>query len=117
MATDKPYSNDHDLIQVGKAGKRQLAILKIMNEQDEELVWEKGAGWWIGLEQTSGKTVKALIQFTCISLAQDSNKDDFQRYQINSTGQKTLQTGHFFSHPKLLSAIKNAIKNRLCVKH
>ena len=67
----------------------QRKVLLKMKE-GEELINEKGAGWWIGLRRTNGRLVYNLLRMCAIS--QDTfSKDNYQIFNINETGRKLLE--------------------------
>lgn len=68
--------------------QRQLEILAEM-QKGEELVFEKGAGWWLGTARIHGRTIVALQRLMSISMDQYSTAA-MERYHINETGKKLL---------------------------
>jgi Fe2+ or Zn2+ uptake regulation protein len=70
--------------------ERQLAVLRMMRDQDEELVRE-GLQGWVGLERTSLRTVNALLWACAISLDSFSKLGGVEVYEINETGRKLLE--------------------------
>lgn len=70
--------------------KRQLEILRMMRDQDEELVYERGHGY-VDLEKVSGRTLFGLLRAFAISLDQSGKVGEgLERYYINGTGKKLL---------------------------
>lgn len=78
-----------------KLTKRQREVLTILRDGPEGdgvlLTWEKGGGWWIGLERTSGALAKWLIQNMLISEEDGSRPGAYEVYGINGSGERALQ--------------------------
>ena len=55
-----------------------------------ELVYERGAGWWLGLDRIAPGLARALLQAVALRKAQDSRVGVFERYTINETGRRVL---------------------------
>jgi hypothetical protein len=62
-----------------------------MERDDEELVWEKGGGWWIGDRRTNGKVGIRLLLLCLVSASQDSHTGKFERYDINEEGRRIIR--------------------------
>lgn len=73
--------------------KRQRELLEILKGGDEALVYDKGAGWWVGLERTSGRTAYWFIRNMLVS--EDSYSED--HFYINRTGTEALKAGEYFT--------------------
>ncbi len=69
--------------------KRQIEVLKIMRDEEEELVYERGVGY-VGVNRISGATLLGLLRCAAISLDQFSEVGDFERYTINETGRSLI---------------------------
>jgi len=71
--------------------KRQLELLAIMRDADEELVYERGTGW-VGDTRVSARTLFALLRACAISLDQYSAQpgEGLERYTLNETGRNLL---------------------------
>jgi len=65
--------------------KRQIAVLRQMRDEDEELVYERGSGY-VGLTPVGRGTVMALLWAAAISMDQFSIVGSLERYTINETG-------------------------------
>ena len=70
--------------------RRQLAILKMMRDQDVELVYERGSGY-VDLERLGGRTLHALLKACAISPEMGSEPGKYEIYTINSTGLDILK--------------------------
>jgi hypothetical protein len=72
-----------------KMGRR---ILMTLNEHpdDFDLVYEEGAGWWLGNERVSGKAVWCLIRDCLISRDNDPDAE-LERWSINQSGCRALK--------------------------
>jgi hypothetical protein len=55
------------------------------DDDDGELVYEQGAGGWLGLDRVSPRTVFALLR-ACAVRAEHRDGDALERYTINETG-------------------------------
>ena len=69
--------------------KRQLFILRMMHDLEEELVYERGHGY-VGLTRVGKSTVMALIRAMAIRADPHSTVGKFERYTINETGRSIL---------------------------
>ena len=74
-----------------KLTKRQKEILTMMNN-DHELIYCKGGGWWIDDIKTNSKLVFSLLRGCLISLDSFSNVGIYEIYYINETGKESLET-------------------------
>ena len=72
--------------------KRQLEVLRIMRDEDEDLVYERGEGY-VGDERISGRTLFALLRCCAIRAEDGSEPGGFERYTINETGLGYLEQG------------------------
>ena len=82
-----------NLIIIKKITANQRKVLKMLDNDNVELVFSKGGGWWIGDEQIYSSLAKSLIQYCMVSLDQFSKTGHFERYTINETGKLSLRTG------------------------
>lgn len=69
---------------------RQREVLAFLRDDKEygDLVYESGAGWWLGDQRTNGKLAFGLIRLCLIS--RDDDSDSFQRWGINESGRRAL---------------------------
>lgn len=65
-------------------------VLREMRDQDEELVYEPKAGWWVGLRRTSGKVALQLLRL-CLLRKEDYQGGVFERYSLNEEALKILE--------------------------
>lgn len=73
-----------------KLTRVQRRVLTIMRDDDQELVYSRGGGWWLDLERTNGKLGLGLLRLMLIS--PDSwASDDYQCYWINESGRRALE--------------------------
>ncbi len=70
--------------------RRQIQILRMMRDEDEELVYSKGEAY-VGYEHIAPRTVFALIRAMAISMDQFSELGKCERYTINETGLELLR--------------------------
>ena len=66
-----------------------LQVLREMRDQDEELVFEVGAGWWVGLRRTSGRVAFELMRYALIRQT-DFGGGRLERHVINEEGRMIL---------------------------
>lgn len=76
-------------------------VLREMLVHHEELVYEPGAGWWIGERQTSGAVAFRLLRLVLVRECMDSH-ESFQRFEINEDGRKILKGPGYAPLKKLL---------------
>ena len=69
--------------------KRQLEVLRIMRDRDEELVYEQGEGW-VDDEKIAPRTFFALLRSCAISCVEIGQVGRLERYRLNSTGRSYL---------------------------
>lgn len=79
--------------------KQRFVLNKLLNEE-EELVYEEGAGWWIGEDRTNGKLANSLLRACLIS---DCSFGSVLRFSINQTGRNALKSGTY----KTINQINN----------
>jgi hypothetical protein len=73
------------------------AVLKRMRDDpdaDGEIVWEKGAGWWVGNHRTSASVGKGLLQL-CLLHDEGGNSENFKRYTLNSDGRNIIDNVNY----------------------
>lgn len=78
-------------------------VLRIMDTEEEELVFEKGAGWWVGEHKTSGKVGLRLLRFCLVK--EDGFPGQMLRLYINGDGKKALTDPLFV--PPIVEVLKN----------
>jgi len=77
-----------------KLTKRQLEVLRILKEEEESILFDKGGGWYAGCEPTNGKLVNSLLRL-CLLRADDNNRyGQTEYYEINGSGEEALETGY-----------------------
>ncbi len=64
-------------------------VLREMRDQDEELVYEPKAGWWVGLRRTGGKVALQLLRL-CLLHGENFEGGVFERYSLNEEALKIL---------------------------
>jgi hypothetical protein len=69
---------------------RQLQVLRIMRDTDEELVYSKGTAY-VGDVKIAPRTVFALLRLAAISMDQYSQVGGCERYTINETGAELVE--------------------------
>ena len=90
-----------EMIKTRKLKKREAEILRALSKDDgTDLVYNKGGGWWIGNDQTTGTVANSLIRHCAITL-EDFGNDDYRSYRINETGMHILETGYMHVHAKI----------------
>jgi hypothetical protein len=74
-----------------KLTRAQRRVLKSLAEnEDIDLAFDKGGGWWIGDEQTNGKLATALIRMVLVR-KDGHTSGDMERYTINDSGRRALE--------------------------
>lgn len=71
--------------------KRQLQVLRLMRDNDQDFVYERGRSGYVGLERVSKETMLALIRLMAVRLDPYSVIGVFERYTINETGRKICE--------------------------
>ncbi len=86
----------HNPIPHAPLTKRQREVLETMADYPfnfrGELVYEQGAGGWLGYDRVAARTVFALLRACAISLESGSVIGDgrVERYRINETGRQLI---------------------------
>ena len=76
--------------------KRMYEVLKALADDVEtDLVWEKGAGWWIGFHRTHGKTALALVRLCLVNEDSIARDGTYCRYDINEHGEAAIKDPDF----------------------
>lgn len=95
-----------------KLTKTQINVLQRL-ANDEDLVYEKGAGWWFGNERTNGQLAQFLIRNILVSC------DDFgkqvEHYSINESGRLALagkEKIYRISSGELVATLREAVRHR-----
>ena len=72
--------------------KRQLETLRVMRDEEEELIYDHGVGYVGDTFVVGGRTVFALLRAMAISAESDSEPGEgLERYHINDTGRALLK--------------------------
>jgi hypothetical protein len=70
-------------------GEREV-LQRLHNQTRIDIVYEKGAGWWLGNRRLSSKLAKSLLQ-KCLIRADSMNSPGvFERYIISPSGERAL---------------------------
>ncbi len=91
-----PWGSSRNPIPHAPLTRRQRDLLEVMaadpDGDDGELVYERGAGGWLGLERVAPRTVFALLRACAISLGGGGMGGDgrLERYRINETGRQLI---------------------------
>lgn len=75
-----------------KLTDRQRKALEFLRDDEEygDMVYEPGAGWWLGICKTNGKLALNLIRLCLISREQYSYSNRYERWTINEAGRRVL---------------------------
>lgn len=71
-----------------KPTKRQIEVLRLMRDKNEDLVYACGSGY-VGLHSVGRRVVNGLLRLVAIR-ADSFNRPSFERYTINETGRAIL---------------------------
>lgn len=92
--------------------KQHEVLLRLRDDPEADLVYEKNHGWWCGFDRLGAGVAWALIRLSFVSLRSRSG-ELVQRYEINGTGIRHLQGlkpytdsrgRHFWTFRELLAA-------------
>lgn len=72
----------------------QLAVLRRMRDEDEELVYERGTAY-VGNDRVSRGVTIALIRNMAVRMDPYSEVGKFERYTVNQTGHEILEAAGF----------------------
>lgn len=67
----------------------RTALAIMAEDPDADMVYEKGAGWWVGCERLAGITAHNLLRL-CLVSDSGSTPGVFERYDINEEGRRAL---------------------------
>lgn len=100
MKTSRGYkiSRRSPYLTVGMLNMLQM----LLESEDGEVVYEKGGGWWIDLEQVSGRVVKSLLELCLVS--ERSYSETVRRYVLNSEGRQIFEDPHYV--PGIIRAVR-----------
>lgn len=72
-----------------------------------ELVYEQGAGWWVGLRQIRQNTAFKLLHL-CLIHRESTYRSDFEVYTLNEEGRKIIDDTNY--KPLILSELEKEYK-------
>lgn len=72
--------------------RSMLAAQERDDLEDAELVYEQGAGWWLGLDRVSGSASQWLIRHVLISRDSEPSAA-LERWKLNEHGCEAARTG------------------------
>lgn len=76
--------------QLVPTGVRNL-LRRVQASEDQELVYERGAGWWVGCDQVAGRYARLAIQLVLVGLDGFSRVGHgMERYHVNEEGRRAL---------------------------
>lgn len=96
--------------------KRQAEILRIMRDQEEELVYERGQGF-VEDSSVAPRTVFALLRLCALHAENGSEPGGLERYTINETGMDLLklhETHDAESHRKV-NEVNSLLRKALAI--
>lgn len=75
-----------------KLTRQQRKALEFLRDDKEygDMVYEPGAGWWLGINKTNGKLALGLIRLCLVSKEQYNNSDRYECWIINESGKRAL---------------------------
>ncbi len=62
-------------------------LIRIRDSEDGELVYEKGAGWWVGYDRVSAQVVHGLLNKVLIRDT-DNTAGVLEIYELNEEGEQ-----------------------------
>lgn len=84
----------------------QNLLRRILASEDEEIVYEKGAGWWIGDDRTSGRYPLMAIRLCLLSCDElrGFGGRGMERWTINEEGRKAAADASY--EPLIIEALR-----------
>lgn len=82
---------------------RNLCI-KLRDSDDKELVYEKGAGWWIDCDKAFAPDVRGLLRYALISQESWGGNDKYQVWMLNEEGRALCDDQYY--KPLIIEAMK-----------
>lgn len=73
---------------------------------DPTLVYEKGGGWWYGLERTNGPTAKKLLTLCLLRASSNNRPGEFELYEPNEESRKIIEQDDYV--PLIVAAVRSA---------
>lgn len=93
-----------EYIELRPLSKREHDILQKM-DAGAELTFSRGGGWWLELEQTSGRIPRILIMSRAIGCPDVGANTEY--WSINDTGREMLRCGCLLEHKAIHKELKN----------
>lgn len=81
---------------------RNLCV-RISESEDEELTYERGAGWWVGFDRVRGTVCKEALRFCLLRVDSFCDGDDYQIYELNEEGRALVDDASY--EPEILKHI------------
>lgn len=86
------------------------------DDVNDDLVWERGGGWWIGDEQTSGAVGNKLLRLCLISESNMViNSQTYKVYGINEDGRGCLDDPRYV--PRIVRKLRKRRNLRCLLMH
>lgn len=80
-------------------------LKRILESEDQEVVYERGAGWWVGEDRTTGRWPRLALTLALVSPTQDTHVGHgLERYEVNEEGRKLVQDPAY--QPELLRHLR-----------
>ncbi len=79
-------------------------LTRIAASEDGELVYEKGAGWWIGTEKVHGKWPRMAISLVLVTLSSGPAGEYPERWVLNEDGTGLISDARY--QPKMLRILR-----------
>ncbi len=64
--------------------KMMKVIEAVKADEDEEITWEKGAGYWVGCRRVNTKACEELLRLCLIRPVHSDNRDSYIVYELTS---------------------------------
>lgn len=76
--------------------KGSHAVLKLLLEsEDREITWEKGAGYWIGYKRVGSRGVEDLLRLCLLRKTYSDNRETYIVYEASSEVEHVLSDENY----------------------
>lgn len=97
-------------------GVRNL-LRRVRASDDQEVVYEKGGGWWLDFERVSGRWARTAIRMCCLKDLRLNKSDSFERYGADGElAQEAVERGYINVPDKLGELIVMVTGARILIR-